>query len=184
MREIPASEVAAGVAEVLLAPLGDRWSHTSSVAAKAKELAKTVSVNDRELLVVSAWWHDLGYAPQLARTGFHPLDGARFLADGGYPTRLCALVAHHSAAMFEAKERGLSEQLAPWMQEEGAVADALWMADMTTGPNGEPKSYPDRLTEILERYGRDSIVGRAMLNARPVVETAIGRTEFRLAEAC
>ena len=70
------------------------------------------------------------------------------------------------------------------MQEEGAVADALWMADMTTGPNGEPKSYPDRLTEILERYGRDSIVGRAMLNARPVVETAIGRTEFRLAEAC
>jgi hypothetical protein len=32
-----------------------------------------------------------------------------FAAGEGYPHRLCALVAHHSAAMLEAEERGLLE---------------------------------------------------------------------------
>ena len=64
--------------------------------------------------MAAACWHDLGYAPELVVTGFHPLDGARFLAREGYPARLCALVAHHSAAMFEAEERGLADELAAW----------------------------------------------------------------------
>ncbi len=43
-----------------------------------------------------------------------------------------------------------------------AVADALWMADMTTGPTGRRMDYSDRLTEILQGYEPDSIVARAM----------------------
>ncbi len=30
-------------------------------------------------LVAAAYLHDIGYAPELAITGFHPLDGARHL---------------------------------------------------------------------------------------------------------
>lgn len=129
---------------------------------------------------MAAWWHDLGYAPQLARTGFHPLDGARYLHGLGHHTRLVALVAHHSAATVEAQERGLENHLAVWHREEGPVADALWTADMTTGPGGELVEYPERLEEILGRYGPDSIVGRAMLRARPMIEAAVRRTEERL----
>jgi hypothetical protein len=31
-------------------------------------------------LVAAAWLHDIGYAPELAKTGFHPLDGSAALA--------------------------------------------------------------------------------------------------------
>jgi hypothetical protein len=181
VNELPSRAAAVAPAEDLLAPLGDRWQHTAAVAVRAEELASAVPANDGGLLVVAAWWHDLGYAPALALTGFHPLDGARYLAAEGYPERLCALVAHHSGAMFEAEERGLADELATWPREESAVADALWMADMTTGPRGEAVSYPERLAEILDRYGPDSVVGRAMTRARPAIEAAIERTERRLA---
>jgi len=180
---MPTRSGAAELAEKLLAQLGDRWRHTQAVAARADRLAAAVGADDQELLLVAACWHDLGYAPELVVTGFHPLDGARFLAREGYPARLCALVTHHSAAMFEAEERGLADELATWPREESAVADALWMADMTTGPRGEAVDYPDRLAEILSRYEPGSLVGRAMRQARPLIEAAIARTEDRLRAA-
>ena len=107
--------------------------------------------DERRLLVVAAWWHDLGYAPALRDTGAHQIDGARYLAVQGYPDRLVALVAHHSAAICEAAERKLTAELEVWPREESAVADALWMADMTIGPRGEELAYDDRLSEILSR---------------------------------
>jgi hypothetical protein len=174
--------VAAALAQELLAPLADRYSHTVGVAARAEELAGAVPPSDRELLVVAAWWHDLGYAPELVQTGFHPIDGARYLAAKGHSPRLCGLVAHHSAATFEAEERDLSEELAEWPREEGPVPDALWAADMTTGPRGERLEYAERLAEILRRYDSDSIVGRAMSRARPTIQGAIDRTNERLAD--
>jgi HD superfamily phosphodiesterase len=151
------------------------------VAKKAEQLSGAVPVNDREVVVIAAWWHDLGYAPQLTQTGLHQLDGARYLTDQGYPERLCALVAHHSAATFEAEERGIAGALDEWPREESAVADALWTADMTTGPRGESLEYKDRLDEILQRYTADSVVARAMKRARPEIEAAISRTRARLA---
>jgi putative nucleotidyltransferase with HDIG domain len=181
VRELPSRLDAAALAEQLLAPLDDRLRHTSAVASRAEELAVTVPEHDRELLIVAAWWHDLGYAPCLAVTGFHSLDGARFLASRGYPLRLCALVAHHSAATFEAEERSLAAELAEWPREESPVADALWMADMTTGPRGEAVDFATRFTEILDRYDSESLVVRAMTRARPAIEDAIRRTDVRLA---
>ncbi|MDD7931923.1 HD domain-containing protein [Actinomycetospora straminea] len=175
-----ARDVAAALAFELLAPLGDRYLHTVKVAARAKELTPAVPQSDRELLVVAAWWHDLGYAPDLVQTGFHPVDGARYLAAKGHSPRLCGLVAHHSAATFEAAERGLEADLEEWPREEGPVPDALWTADMTTGPRGEELDYSERLAEILARYDSDSIVGRAMSQAQPSIQAAIDRTSSRL----
>lgn len=180
MRKLPSRSNAARLAEDLLVPLGDRWRHTQAVADRADQLMCALPRADRELLVIAAWCHDLGYAPKLAVTGFHPLDGARFLASEGHPERLCALVAHHSAATFEAEERGLADELAEWPCEESTITDALWMADMTIGPRGEAVDYPARLAEILTRYEVDSVVGRAMSRARPAIEGAISRTEHRL----
>jgi hypothetical protein len=139
-------------------------------------------MDDRSLLVVAAWWHDLGYAPALRDTGCHQIDGARYLAHEGYPERLVALVAHHSAAACEAEERGLLPELEVWSREQSPVADALWMADMTTGPRGE-LAYDERLSEILSRYQRTSVVGRAMLRAEPAIRGAIERTRQRMQDA-
>ncbi len=150
------------------------------MAARAEDLAPAVPVEDRRLLIVAAWWHDLGYAPQLRETGMHQVDGALHLEGCGYRERLCALVAHHSAAECEAHERGLAAALRRWPREESSVADALWMADMTTGPGGETLDYPTRLAEIMERYDAESVVARAMTAARPSITEAIERTEARL----
>jgi hypothetical protein len=152
------------------------------VAAQAEVLSLTVTEDEREMLIVAAWWHDLGYAPELRATGMHQLDGARHLANSGYSNRLCALVAHHSAATFEAEERGLLGELQLWPREESPLADALWTADMTTGPTGKRVDYLHRFEEILSRYPTESVVARAMTRARPAIEAAISRTRARLAD--
>jgi HD superfamily phosphodiesterase len=61
-------------------PLPRRWSHVQGVAARARGLAPVVG-GDAGLLEAAAWLHDIGYSPELAGTGFHPLDGARYLGD-------------------------------------------------------------------------------------------------------
>lgn len=181
MRTMPDIAEAERFARGFLFSLGSRWRHTCGVAVRAQELSTAVAEDERDLLVVAAWWHDLGYSPALRATGLHQLDGARYLTEAGYPERLCSLVAHHSAAMFEAEERGLLAALNEWPREETAVSDALWTADMTTGPRGERVDYPARLIEIFERYDPDSPVARAMRRAQPLIEAAISRTEARLA---
>jgi hypothetical protein len=143
-------------------------------------MAAVTPAQDRSLLVVAAWWHDLGYAPALRDTECHQIDGARYLARAGYPSRLVALVAHHSAATYEATQRGLLPHLDVWPCEQSLVADALWTADMTTGPYGEALTYDQRLSEILARYQPTSIVGQAMLQAQPAISAAIDRTQQRL----
>jgi hypothetical protein len=184
VRGMPSVTDAERLARELLEPLVNRWAHVQAVAARADGLTPAIAgEDDRQLLVVAAWWHDLGYAPDLRDTGAHQIDGARYLEREGYPARLVALVAHHSAATCEAAERGLSAELAVWPREESSVADALWMADMTTGPRGEELAYDERLSEILSRYERDSVVGRSMLAAEPSIRAAIDRTRRRMQDA-
>src|SRR6478736_2496956 len=99
VHDLPSVTDAEELARELLAPLANRWAHVQAVAARADGLTPAVTGEDeRRLLVVAAWWHDLGYAPALRDTGSHQIDGARYLAREGYPERLVALVAHHSAA--------------------------------------------------------------------------------------
>ncbi|WP_131747750.1 HD domain-containing protein [Frankia sp. Cppng1_Ct_nod] len=172
------------LASELLIPLGDRWRHVQAVAARAREAAAAVDLAERDLLVTAAWLHDIGYAPSLALLRFHPVDGARYLAQLPDATdRLCALVAHHSCAWIEAEERGLSEELAPWELEDSPVMDALVLADMTTGPKGQRFTFPERVAEIFSRYGEGSVVQRSIARARPVLAASIDRTFTRLAAA-
>ncbi len=68
------------VAQGLLAEaLPRRWAHVQGVAKKAEHVAASLALSD-EALVAAAWLHDVGYAPGVTDTGFHPLDGARYLA--------------------------------------------------------------------------------------------------------
>src|SRR6266511_3838518 len=99
------------VAQAVLSGLPSRWRHTVGVARCAEELAATLDADDGEQLVAAAWLHDIGYAEDLVDTGFHPLDGARFLDRHRWPSRISALVAHHSGAAFVATARGLDHEL-------------------------------------------------------------------------
>ncbi|WP_430502425.1 HD domain-containing protein [Micromonospora trifolii] len=174
---------AARIAGMHLArPLPRRWQHVQAVATKTQRIGRVVSAKDRETLIAAAWLHDIGYAPDIADTGFHSLDGARWLLSQGFTPRLAGLVAHHSCASYEAAERGLSEDLAiEFPREESATADALCFADMTTGPAGQDLTAEERLAEIRERYGPDDIVTRFWRKAEPELMEAIQRTHTRLA---
>ena len=128
-----------------------RFRHVQGVARQAERIAAVVGA-DGELLVAAAWLHDIGYAPELADAGFHPLDGARFLRRQGADGRLCGLVAHHSCAVIEAEMRGLAEDLlTEFPREESTVSDALTYCDLTTGPDGQRLTVEERLAGA-ERY--------------------------------
>lgn len=177
-------EWAYAVAEAELATeLPRRWAHSQGVARRADGLAGVLD-GDAELLHAAAVLHDVGYAPRLATTGFHPLDGARFLRDEhAADERLVRLVANHSCALLEAEERGLRSALEAEfpLPEDRWLIEALVYCDMTTTPDGELTSAPARIEEIKGRYGQDSIVGRFIHRASPQIFTAVERVESVLA---
>src|SRR5580658_7927283 len=134
--------------------LPKRWAHVQGVAARARSLAPAFGA-DADLLEAAAWLHDIGYAPGLAQTGLHSLDGARYLRDVQHADPvLCRLVAHHSCAVIEADERGLADLLRrEFAPAPRPLADALTFCDMTTSPDGQQVHVTRRLAEIHHRYG-------------------------------
>ena len=162
-------------------PLPRRWAHVQGVAARARSLAPVLGA-DAELLEAAAWLHDIGYAPGLAVTRLHALDGARYLRDAEHAdAMLCRLVAHHSCAIFEAGERGLADVLglefepAPYM-----LSSMLTCCDMTTSPDGELVPVERRLAEI-HRYGPGHLVSRSIQRATPMILRAVEQVHGRAA---
>ena len=162
-------------AQRLLADLPERWAHTREVARHARWAAAGVRVDDADLLVAAAFLHDIGYAQPIARTGFHPLDGAVHLHSLGLG-ELARLVAHHSGAHVEAVHRGLADQLAAFSRARGPVSDALTYSDVTSGPTGQPVQPGDRFEEIVDRHGPDSVVARSRTQARAELYGCVVRT--------
>jgi HD domain len=173
-----AAELARKLLEV---PLPRRWAHVQGVAAQARCLAPILG-DDADLLEAAAWLHDIGYSPELADTGFHPLDGARYLRDVEQAdTGLCSLVANHSCAILEADERGLADALSSeFPSPDPKLNDALAYCDMTTTPTGDVVSVHDRLSEIVERYGPHDVVTRFIRRAEPELVSSVTRTGQRL----
>lgn len=175
-------DAARGLAELeLAATLPRRWQHVQGVAAQAERLSAIPGVVG-SLLTAAAWLHDIGYAPDLCDTGFHPIDGGRFLRKQGVDDRLTCLVAHHSCAIHEARVRGLEDVLlAEFPQEESPTYDALVYCDLTIGPTGQPVTYRERMREIRDRYGPDHKVTQALGFGEVDISACCERTLGRLA---
>lgn len=165
----------------LLTPLGSRWLHTKGVVERARQVGEAFNERDRSLLMEAAYLHDIGYAPSLNKTDFHPLDGATYLQSQGQ-THLASLVAYHSGAQFEARLRGLTSELCKFQPEHSAIADALTYCDMITGPTGLEVPFEERIADIFQRYGETHIVNRAIHQAIPFLEQAITRTQILLVQ--
>ena len=151
---------------LLQVPLPRRWAHAQGVATRARSLAP-VPGTDTELLRAAAWLHDIGYAPDLAVTGLHALDGARHLRDAQHAgAMLCRLVAHHSCAIVEAEERGLADVLSfEFEPAPHVLSSVLTYCDMTTSPDGELIRADRRLAEIQQCYGHGHLVSRSIQRA-------------------
>ena len=173
--------IARAEARRLLGAATSRLEHVQGVASAAERARGAVPAEHQGLLIAAAWLHDIGYAAGVVDTGFHPLDGARYLGSHGAPARLCCLVANHTHAWVEAEARGLADALAEeFPAERSPVADALTYADLTTGPDGETVTVEDRIAEILERYGPDHVVHESIRQVATDLIAAVRSVEARL----
>jgi len=165
----------------VLAANPERMRHSSAVAARAASLAGAVDEGDVNLLIAAAWVHDIGYAQPLEETGFHPLDGARFLRSLGWDLRLCGLVAHHSGSRFVAAVKGMDSALSEFAYVEDAVSDALTVADQTVGPHGRRLTLDERMRDMLERHGSASPNAQAHPKREAYLRATLQRVTARLA---
>ena len=161
-----------------LAELGSRWAHVQAVGRLADSLAASGKVS-RDV-AMAAWLHDLGYAPALVRTRFHPLDGAVFLQEISAPATVVALVAHHTGAEYEAEQRGLSSALAALPKPDPTELESLLLLDLVIGPDGSPTTPSARLHEVLERYPTDDPVHRAVAASTSTLLAGAERARRRL----
>ncbi|MGW6130225.1 HD domain-containing protein [Cellulomonas sp. NPDC055163] len=174
----PSLPLAIQLAEEHVAHLGQRWTHVRAVGARCASLC--LDHNLPQALAVAAWLHDIGYDPRLARTGFHALDGARFLRELDSDDVVVSLVGYHSGAVFEAEERGLSVELATLSPPPQELLDVLTWVDMTTSPGGHVVLVDDRLAEIGERYETSDPVSRAIARSATSLREASVRAAARL----
>jgi hypothetical protein len=148
------------------------------VAARVDVVVDLVEPAWRSPLTDAAWLHDVGYSETLALTGFHPLDGARWLRDHDWPSETCRLVAWHTEALEEARHYGLDTVLCDeFLRPAPLAAAALAWADLTTSPHGEPWSAERRLADILCRYPPGSIVHEATRSSLPGLRNAVRTIE-------
>ena len=178
-----AGSAARELAREVIGADGDRWTHTQAVAARAATVVPVVTEEQAPALLAAAWLHDIGYATPLRDTGFHPLDGARFLQARGWDPLVVGLVAQHSAARYVAQVRGLSAELDAFGDPafvDGALPDALTYADQTTSAQGQVVDVQTRLDDMLLRHGPDSPNARCHHLRAPAIRAAVDRTSDRL----
>lgn len=166
-------------ATMLLSSLGKRWLHVQQVVRTAERIAPILPEIDRPYLLAAAYLHDIGYAPDVVETGFHPLDGARYIAPF-VDRRLASLVAHHTGARFTARLLHLSDELKVYPREQSAVSEALNYCDVLSSPLGQPCTLKERYIDILQRYGPDDPIFRSFEQAYASLELDVKHTEKRL----
>jgi hypothetical protein len=175
---------AAGLAAQLLDGLGTRILHSASVASQIELVVPLVEPEWRSALKDAAWLHDVGYSTTVSATGFHPLDGARWLRDHGWPMRTCRLVAWHTEPLEEARLLGLDEELkTDFDRPPRRASAALAWADLTSSPGGRRWDVEQRLAEIFERYPPGSLVHDAVRASLPALRTAVQQVEELLLDS-
>jgi hypothetical protein len=181
LRVMSVEEAKSLAGRLLEGELPRRWAHTQGVAERARTLS--TMLGERATVVeAAAWLHDIGYSPAIAATGFHPLDGARYLRDVVKADEsICQLVAHHSGALVEAEERGITELAAEFPPPDKRLLEALTYCDLTASPDGVQVPVDARLSEILTRYPGEHVVHRAVTRSQPALRRAAKNVERRLA---
>lgn len=143
--------------ELLAEELPRRWAHVQGVALRGADVGSSGRLF--EVLPTAGILHDIGYAPELVETGFHPIDGARHLRRLGCNESIVNLVAHHTCAAVEAEVRGLGDILRDEFPFDPSLPhDELCFCDMTTSADGKPTTIDDRIAGIRQRRADDAPV--------------------------
>ncbi|WP_432738245.1 HAD-IIB family hydrolase [Maridesulfovibrio sp. FT414] len=148
-----------------------RLAHMRQARRTAERLVNQLGYDSvlAEKIVTAALFHDVGYSEELRSTGFHPLDGAVFLAHCNAPEEVIEAVLWHSSTPIEIESMPEMKTLYdrfPEPELDGIIHDAVRYCDFRTSPVGEPFTFGQRIAELEHRFGADSIppwIARATL---------------------
>jgi len=171
------------LAKSLLADDPRRLAHVRGAALIAGMASGALRVDQPETVVAAALLHDIGYAPAVARTGFHPLDGALFLAREGWPESVVLLVGHHSHAVLLAPYYRVHNAMALLDRVPGQAEDIITFSDLRAGANGMGAAPRDRIDDMRRRHADRLFIPadirearfRMMLTAAARINAAVHR---------
>jgi putative nucleotidyltransferase with HDIG domain len=173
---------ASSLTRFLLRDQPRRLAHSEEAGRRAMAVAARIPGRiDGELVVAAALLHDVGYSPDVKRTGFHPLDGALFLARTDWPDALVRLVAHHSHATLIAPYHGAGAHLAVIPPLHGLETDVVTYADVTAGRRGTGSTVQDRIAEMRSRQERSKVPAEVREARYALLADTVRRVEAVLA---
>jgi hypothetical protein len=160
-----------------------RLAHLRGAGLIAGMAAGALRVDQPETVVAAALLHDIGYAPAITRTGFHPLDGALFLVQEGWPDPVVFLVAHHSHAAVLAPYYGVHHHLSLLDHVHSQADDILTFSDLRAGVSGLGADPRQRIEDMRRRHADRTFVPdeirearyRMLLTAAARVNAAVNR---------
>lgn len=135
-----------------------RLNHTLGVVRKVKYFCKQLNLSKEisELLIQSAYLHDIGYADKCNIVNFHAVDGFNYLKNAGWGSSLCNTVLYHSYSKLLAE---MSRTDLMYMydknkttSEEDFLIHVLTDADLQTSADGEDVTFDERVLGIKDRY--------------------------------
>jgi len=146
---------------LLLEDQPNREKHSLGVSRLANSLGQYLKRGKSftDDLGMAGKWHDVAYSKLLQQpTGYHPVDGAVFLAQYGVPNRVVSAVLFHSGAKEEAKllfpENHPVNQLYEHVgfYRPTLIDHSLVVSDLQTAHDGSKViSIENRIVEIIRR---------------------------------
>lgn len=155
---IPLALTARALAHELLPDDPRRLHHVAGAARVATYVVHRLRLKTADAVIAAAWLHDIGYSADLIESGFHPLDGARYLRANGWPEGTVSLVAHHSHSRITAPFFGAAEELAGIPEPPALDGDILAFADIAAGVDGNGATIDRRLADQRERLRSNGLI--------------------------
>jgi hypothetical protein len=162
-----------------------RYTHILGVVERMKEVLAQIEMEEetKELLLQTAFLHDIGYSDKLNQYDYHPLDGAFFVQQCGFPKPVIAAVLFHSGAYESVKKTrpdlvSIYAYNAQWLDETDQLfIDLITYCDLHTSPVGKKISVKERIDDIVTRYGAEHEVSRFMIGNLEGFKQTIERVE-------
>ena len=152
----PESGIDLGALESLFVDHMPRLAHMRDASAFACDLSASFVLPEAHgaLLERSALLHDIGYAPALRRFGYHPLDGALFLAERDeHPWVVEGVLRHSQADRKCGMVSGAAQEYAlrPPLPDASWLVRAVTIADWRAAGVGARVSFARRFQDIALR---------------------------------
>lgn len=158
----------------------NRKKHIYQVVENVKEIIKieNIEVNSDlyNKLIASAYLHDIGYSEELNKFNFHAYDGYKYLLDNEYDKSVLKVILHHTYSellyYIQGEDRLVITEtynkipLTSFTKEEDYIFKLLTLADMKSNYKGEKVTVADRISDIYDRYGEDSIISKHISQVR------------------